>query len=156
MGRHQWRAPVFADQSGQRTRMTSLVVRSLTVLVVGGMVALVVTLLSGVPLPGLTAPARAPSGERPVPHAEPTAITPTGAVPMAVPTQTPPGSGTTGAAFTPPGSATAPAASTTPVAATVSATPTHGNRTTPASTSASPSRTHGRGRPTPPGRTKHP
>lgn len=150
MGRHRSRAHVFADQRGERAWAASLVLRSMTFLVVACVVAVGVSVMVGVSLPGVTAPAQPPPAERPVQHAEPTSSTPY--APSLLPMSPHPGLPARPASSvdpSPSGSPT-PSESATPSA---SATSTHGNQPTGQSTSPS----HGHGPPvTPPGRTKHP
>ncbi len=157
MGKHLRRSSVFFDETGRRTRLASVALRSTTVALLGSVAVVVISLVSGVPMPGITPPVQLPRNERPGRHAQPHP-SPTGLVagpavpaPSSVPatTQAP---------------ATQPLiAPTTP--ATVTPSPTAGRPSTPPgstrknkaspSPSASPS-THGHPPATPPGRTKHP
>src|SRR6266540_2180491 len=75
VGKHARRASVFTDESGRRTRLAATAVRSTTVGVLGIVGAVVVGLLSGVPLPGVTPPVHLPSNEpaRAEPPATPSA-----------------------------------------------------------------------------------
>ncbi len=149
MGKHARRASVFTDESGRRTRLAATAVRSTTVGVLGIVGAVVVGLLSGVPLPGVTPPVHLPSNEpaRAEPPATPS-VTPARSIdattPLAAsgsPTNAP------GAPVTP--TPTAPASSQS-----TSTQPGNGNQQS--STSTPTTTNHGHPPATPPGRTKHP
>jgi len=149
VGKHARRASVFTDESGRRTRLAATAVRSTTVGVLGIVGAVVVGLLSGVPLPGVTPPVHLPSNEpaRAEPPATPS-VTPARSIdattPLAAsgsPTNAP------GAPVTP--TPTAPASSQS-----TSTQPGNGNQQS--STSTPTTTNHGHPPATPPGRTKHP
>ena len=149
MGKHARRASVFTDESGRRTRLAATAVRSTTVGVLGIVGAVVVGLLSGVPLPGVTPPVHLPSNE------------PARAEPPATPSATPARSTdvTTPAAAS--GSPTnAPGAPVTPTptapASSQSTSTQPGNGNQQSSTSTPTTTNHGHPPATPPGRTKHP
>jgi hypothetical protein len=165
MGKHLRRGAVFFDETGRRTHLANSALRSATVTLLAGVAAVVVSLLSGVPMPGVTPPVQLPSNERPIRHAGPRPATKAGepGAPTATISQA------AAQSATPPQSAPPipPAEPTTPVARATSAgslSPTgspgpastpatsHGNR--PTSTPAA--STHGRAPATPPGHTKHP
>ncbi len=149
MGKHARRASVFTDESGRRTRLAATAVRSTTVGVLGIVGAVVVGLLSGVPLPGVTPPVHLPSNEpaRAEPPATPS-VTPARSIDATTPVAAS-GSPTNapGAPVTP--TPTAPASSQS-----TSTQPGNGNQQS--STSTPTTTNHGHPPATPPGRTKHP
>jgi hypothetical protein len=149
VGKHARRASVFTDESGRRTRLAATAVRSITVGVLGIVGAVVVGLLSGVPLPGVTPPVHLPSNEpaRAEPPATPsaTAARSTDATPSVAASGSP--TNAPGAPVTP--TPTAPASSPS-----TSAQPGNGIRQS--STSTPTPTNHGHPPATPPGHTKHP
>jgi hypothetical protein len=155
LGRHSSRDQVFADQRGHRTRRVTLLIRSATLVLLAGLAAVGLSLISGVSLPGLTGPARPPADERPVRNADPTGIskidTPTWSPALPLPATGGPGGPPRTTSATPTTSATTGGSPTPAPTATPSPTPasTHANRPT---TTGSHGHPHG----TPPGRTKHP
>lgn len=165
MGKHALRTAVFADGAGRRTRATATLVRTAAATVLLAVVALVVSLLADVPLPGIVPPVQLPRDERPV-QAGPGdhgsgSPAPAGAtqVPTASPVGLPSGFGatpTTPGAAAPGGGVTpapAPRGSVSPSpSATAGGPPTSAGATSAAATRPS----HGHPRVTPPGWTKHP
>ena len=61
-------SPVFVDASGRRVKAARVAVRALAALLLILVAATVVSLVGGVPMPGLTRPASAPVGEIPRPN----------------------------------------------------------------------------------------
>jgi hypothetical protein len=155
LGRHRSHAQVFADQHGHRGRLVALLLRGATLLVVAGIAAVGLSLISGVSLPGLTPPAHLPADERPTRNAEPIRVSnvdvpaETPALPLASGLRPP-----TAAVSTPnPSAINSTSPIRTPTAPSSSApASTHANRPTTTPTSSS----HGQAPVTPPGRTKHP
>lgn len=135
--------------------MITLLLRGATVVVLAGLAAMGLSLVSGVSLPGLSSPARPPADERPVRHADPTGISTVDA-PAGRPALPSPSlvgrisSAPTSAAVVTPVAATGGSPGPTPTATPSSAPGSNGNRPTPSATS------HGHPHVTPPGRTKHP
>jgi len=149
VGKHARRASVFTDESGRRTRLAATAVRSTTVGVLGIVGAVVVGLLSGVPLPGVTPPVHLPSNE------------PARAEPPATPSATPARSTDATTPLAASGSPTnAPGAPVTPTptapASSQSTSTQPGNGNQQSSTSTPTTTNHGHPPATPPGRTKHP
>ena len=163
MGKHQRRSSVFFDETGRRTRLATTAVRSATVALLGTVAAVIVTLVSGVPLPGVTPPVQLPSNERPLRHAEhqpsPTRAVPLGpVVPVVpvVPVSTIPQAQPT-LSSTPP-TTSPPAPSPSPGPPGLPRTPpgsTRTNNSKPTPTSTTSASRHGPPA-TPPGHTKHP
>jgi hypothetical protein len=149
---------VFVDDTGRRARRAQRLYRTVAVLCVGALALLVVSLLNGVPLPGLTQPVPLPSNEpahargavaappvgsrgaaaRNRPQLSPVAAIPSGSD----------GAVATGASTAAPGrrlrasvhpGAPATSGGATTLSGTTVPAPTHGRRTTPA-----PASSHGR------------
>jgi len=149
VGKHARRASVFTDESGRRTRLAATAVRSTTVGVLGIVGAVVVGLLSGVPLPGVTPPVHLPSNEpvRAEPPATPSA-TPARSTDVTTPVAA------SGSPTNAPGAPVTPTPTAPTSSASTSAQPGNGNRQS--STSTPTTNNHGHPPATPPGRTKHP
>jgi hypothetical protein len=149
VGKHARRASVFTDESGRRTRLAATAVRSTTVGVLGIVGAVVVGLLSGVPLPGVTPPVHLPSNEpvRAEPPATPSA-TPARSTDVTTPVAA------SGSPTNAPGAPVTPTPTAPTSSASTSAQPGNGNRQS--STSTPTTTNHGHPPATPPGRTKHP
>jgi hypothetical protein len=134
-------AAVFVDESGRRARWAHAALRGLFALCLVGLGLVVVSLLGGVPLPGLSAPVTLPSDEpahsRTVP---PQAADRVGVDPSR--SKTSDGPRLAGVDVSASASSTSPASSTAPVSAGAAATTgggSTGRRTTPAA-AATPSR----------------
>jgi len=149
VGKHARRASVFTDESGRRTRLAATAVRSTTVGVLGIVGAVVVGLLSGVPLPGVTPPVHLPSNEpaRAEPPATPSA-TPARSTDVTTP------AAASGSPTNAPGAPVTPTPTVPASSQSTSAQPGNGNQQS--STSTPTTTNHGHPPATPPGRTKHP
>jgi len=150
VGKHARRASVFTDESGRRTRLAATAVRSTTVGVLGIVGAVVVGLLSGVPLPGVTPPVHLPSNEpaRAEPPATPS-VTPARSIDATTPLAA------SGSPTNAPGAPVTPTPTAAP-ASTPSTSTQPGNGNGQSSTSTPTTANHGHPPATPPGRTKHP
>jgi hypothetical protein len=151
LGRHTTNLTVFADATGSRTRALRIGIRTAAAVLVAATIVVLISLLSGVPMPGFTRPARLPTQH---PAAQPgnqyTAAGPTPQVVLAV--SSPPGVPTTPEHATP-----APAAPPTSPASLPTSTPAPSSTTPRATASSSaPGHTHGNKPSTPPGHTRHP
>lgn len=175
---HRNRAPVFVDQHGLRSRIVEWLFRGITVIVIGLLAMVGLSLIFGVSLPGVGPPARVPPHERPVRRGGPAAIAHAGPrkiskvnapaespgpVVRSLPTSPPlssvastPGLAATSRSPMPSGSLTpsgSPTLTPTPVPSGATApASTHANHATATPTATS----HGQPPVTPPGRTKQP
>jgi hypothetical protein len=140
---------VFADATGDRTRALRIGIRTTAAVLVVAAAAVLISLLSGVPMPGFTRPVRLPTQH---PAAQPVAQhTSTGATPQgALAVSTSPAAPTVPAhaAATPSPTSQSSVPSSTPAPAPTTPTPTP--------TSSATGHTHGNKPPTPPGHTRHP
>jgi hypothetical protein len=164
MGQHRRRDAVFVDDSGTRLRATRIALSAVAGLLAAGVLLFTVSVLGGVPMPGLDDPVSLPSGE---PAHSPGRALPTPAVPTdgtgpspagPGPTGTTPGdsSTTTGSQVAATARPSSPATGSSVVTGSVpapsrtpgpSAAKSHGAATTPAHRNTNPGRptkTHGR------------
>lgn len=148
LGRHTTNLTVFADATGARTRALRIGIRTAAAALVAGAVLVLITLISGVPMPGFTRPVRLPTTQPAAQQANHrTSAVPPSQAALAVSSSAAAQTAPTHAAATPvpQSSRAAPA---TPASAP--ATPSASAPTSP------PGHTHGNKPPTPPGHTRHP
>jgi hypothetical protein len=150
LGRHTKKLTVFADATGSRTRALRIGIRTAAAALVAGTVLVLITLLSGVPMPGFTRPVRLPTTQ---PAAQQgnhrTSAVPTPQAAFAVSSSPADETRPTHAAATP-ARPSSPAAAPTLTPASVPTTPQA------SAPSSAPAQTHGNKPPTPPGHTRHP